>query len=185
MASLDSPARLPYLPTDLLAGVPFSGGERDVTALTMNARISALIVLSLGWVAARCAAEPPVPERIAFNRDVRPILSEDPLPLPRSRCEPAQGQAPARSPRRGLEEGVFVPGKPDESELIKRIGTTRDDDLMPPRDSHKQLTERQKEVLQRWIAQGAAYQLHCPTRSPPKWPCRMASTPSMFWCDVG
>src|SRR6185436_4333796 len=62
----------------------------------------------------------------------------------------------------------FVPGKPDESELIHRILTTDEDDLMPPPDSHKKLTDRDKEILKRWIAQGAGYQLHWSYEKPVK-----------------
>ncbi|MFN9973496.1 MAG: DUF1549 domain-containing protein, partial [Phycisphaerae bacterium] len=35
-----------------------------------------------------------------------------------------------------------------------------EDELMPPPDSHKTLTARDKEILKRWIAQGAEYQQH-------------------------
>lgn len=58
-----------------------------------------------------------------------------------------------------LEVGAFVPGKPEESELVKRIFAT-DDDMMPPADSNRALTAAQKETLKRWIAEGAEYQAH-------------------------
>jgi hypothetical protein len=53
-----------------------------------------------------------------------------------------------------------VPGKPDESEAITRVFSNDPDDVMPPPDSHKVLTPKQKDLLKRWVAQGAEYQPH-------------------------
>jgi hypothetical protein len=53
-----------------------------------------------------------------------------------------------------------VSGKPAESELVRRIASADADEVMPPPESHKTLTPRQKEILNRWIAQGAIYQQH-------------------------
>ncbi|WP_395752931.1 PSD1 and planctomycete cytochrome C domain-containing protein [Prosthecobacter sp.] len=44
--------------------------------------------------------------------------------------------------------------------LIERITTTDADDLMPPADSHKKLSSKQKDTLKQWIAEGAKYELH-------------------------
>jgi hypothetical protein len=97
---------------------------------------------------------------LVYNRDVRPILSEN--------CFACHG--PDRNKRQaGLrldvrEEAVghqaIVPGKPQESKLIARILSADADMQMPPAASHKQLTEAQKETLRRWIAEGAGYQPH-------------------------
>src|SRR6266545_1855770 len=98
------------------------------------------------------------PERISYNRDIRPILSEN--------CFYCHG--PDQNKRKGKlrldvrEEAIakkaVVPGRPAESDVIKRIFTLDADDLMPPPESHKKLTPAQKELLRRWIAGGAAYQ---------------------------
>ena len=97
---------------------------------------------------------------IQFNRDIRPILSEN--------CFLCHG--PDKNRRKAkmrldvrevaLEREAFVPGKPDKSELVRRIHETNPDDLMPPTNTHKTLTPAQKELLTRWIAQGAEYQPH-------------------------
>src|SRR5882724_11304930 len=97
---------------------------------------------------------------VEFNRDVRPILSEN--------CFACHG--PDKNQRKGklrvdlreaaLEKHALVPGNPNESELIKRIHTTNPDDVMPPPESHKKLTSQQKELLKRWIAEGAEYEPH-------------------------
>ena len=105
-------------------------------------------------------AEPPLPAKIEFNRDVRPILSDN--------CYHCHGNDPAHRKAKlrldvreaALEKEAFVPGKPDDSQLIERILTDDADDLMPPPDSHKQLSAAQKEILKRWIAEGAEYQPH-------------------------
>ena len=108
--------------------------------------------------------------KLEFNRDIRPILSDNCY-----RChgpDKNQRKAKLRLDVReiALERKAFVPGKPDESELIRRIYTTNLDDVMPRPSSEKILTPAQKDLLKRWIAEGAEYQPHwsyiTPTRPP-------------------
>jgi hypothetical protein len=97
---------------------------------------------------------------ISYNRDIRPILSDS--------CFHCHG--PDQKTRKGkfrldvredaVAKHAIVPGKPDESELIARIFTSNPDDLMPPAEAHKPLTEVQKKLLRRWVASGAEYQKH-------------------------
>ncbi len=54
----------------------------------------------------------------------------------------------------------IVPGKADESLLIKRIYSNNPNYRMPPTFSHKTLTEEQKDILRRWIEQGATWKEH-------------------------
>jgi hypothetical protein len=99
-------------------------------------------------------------EKISYNRDIRPILSD--------KCFHCHG--PDQKTRKGkfrldvrddaVAKGAIVPGKPGESELINRIFNSNEDDLMPPKDEHKPLTPEQKELLRRWIAAGAKYEKH-------------------------
>ena len=109
-------------------------------------------------------------QKIEFNRDIRPILSDNCF-----RCHgPDKGHRKAKlrldDRSVAIEQGVIVPGKPDESELVARIFASDPEDRMPPADSHKQLTAAQKDLLKRWIAEGAEYQPHWaylkPTRPP-------------------
>ena len=114
------------------------------------------------------AAGAPIPAKIEFNRDVRPILSDN--------CFYCHGpdknhrEADLRLDLRddAITAKAIVPGKTSESELIARIVTDDEDDLMPPPDSHKKLTERQKDILKKWIEQGAAYQQHWAYEKPVK-----------------
>ena len=104
-------------------------------------------------------------ESIDFNRDVRPVLSDkcyschgpDAKSLKGDlRLDlPARATAPARS-----GAVAVVPGKPEQSELVKRIGSMDPDEQMPPPDSHKSLTLEEKTILTRWIMEGAEYKDH-------------------------
>lgn len=101
-------------------------------------------------------------EEISYNRDIRPILSDN--------CFSCHGpdehgrKADLRlDTRRGAVEGetaAIVAGSPEESELIARILTTDVDDIMPPPESHKKLTPAQIELLTRWVTEGAEYEEH-------------------------
>ena len=130
----------------------------------ISSKFFQLLLLSLPL----CAAEPSLPEKIEFNRDVRPILSDN--------CFYCHGNDPGHRKAKlrldvreaALKKDAFVPGEPDESDLIERIFSADEDELMPPPDSHKKLTAQQKEILKRWIAQGAEYQQHWSYNMPQK-----------------
>ncbi len=102
---------------------------------------------------------------IDFNRDIRPILSNT--------CYKCHG--PDEKERQvglrldtqdgmsaKLESGKFaiVPGKPDASELLRRITTSDLDERMPPAGSGKKLEAREIDLLTAWIKQGAPYAKH-------------------------
>ena len=107
-----------------------------------------------------------LPDKVDFNFHVRPILSD--------RCFKCHG--PDEKSRKGkfrldVAEGAFavreksgktpvVPGKPDQSEVYRRITTTDADDLMPPAESKLALTDEEKQLIRRWIEQGAEYKSH-------------------------
>ncbi len=55
---------------------------------------------------------------------------------------------------------AIVPGKPDESELVRRITSHEADVQMPPVTTNKPLSEAQRETLKAWIAAGAPYEAH-------------------------
>jgi len=103
-------------------------------------------------------------ERLTFNRDIRPILSD--------KCFACHGfDASHRKADLRLDtaEGAFavidgapsiVPGDPAKSKVWQRIVTSDADDVMPPPESHKSLTDKEKAVIKQWIEQGAGYQKH-------------------------
>lgn len=100
-----------------------------------------------------------------FARDIQPILA--------AHCYACHGPDEARrqanlrlddlsSAQAELSSGkqAIVPGKPNESELVRRILATDPDQRMPPPDSGSTLTEREQETLQQWIASGADWKPH-------------------------
>jgi hypothetical protein len=106
------------------------------------------------------AAPPPTRQTVTFNRDIRPILSEN--------CFYCHGpdkthqQAGLRLDLRdaAIKYGAIVPGKPETSKLINRVFTTDENLRMPPDASHKSLTEAQKNLLRQWVKEGATYEAH-------------------------
>src|SRR5216684_8400038 len=110
-------------------------------------------------------------DEIEYNRDIRPILTENCF-----RCHgPAARKGGFRLDVR--EEAVkptksgarpIVEGKPDQSELVRRIFSKDADEMMPPPNSHKSLKPAQKELLKTWIAAGAKYQKHWSFEPPQK-----------------
>ena len=102
---------------------------------------------------------------VEYNREIRPILAENCFAChgPDSAARKAELRldsfAEATKEREG-GKGVVVPGKPDESELISRITTSDENDVMPPRKTKKVLSAAQIELLKRWVAEGAEYEEH-------------------------
>ena len=114
------------------------------------------------------ANEPQLPAKIEFNRDVRPILSDNCFSCHGNDAGHRKAKLRLDVREAALKKDAFVPGKPDESDLIERIFSADEDELMPPPESHKKLTAQQKEILKRWIEQGAEYQLHWSYKKPVK-----------------
>lgn len=103
--------------------------------------------------------------RVDFNFQVRPLLSDRCFRChgPDSAARKAKLRLDTRDGAlRELEDGwvVVKPGQPGRSELIRRIFTDNEDDLMPPPDSHLSLSSAEKELLKRWVSEGAEYQSH-------------------------
>ncbi len=128
------------------------------------------IPIVLGLVSTLHAA----PIRIEFNRDVRPILSENCFachgfdPKHREgdlRLDTFEGATGDREGSRGI-----VPGDLGKSDAWQRIISEDKDEVMPPPKSHKApLSMKQREILKAWIEQGANYQRHW-SFEPPKRP---------------
>jgi Protein of unknown function (DUF1549)/Protein of unknown function (DUF1553)/Planctomycete cytochrome C len=111
------------------------------------------------------------PETVDFSRDVRPILARHCF-----KCHgPDEGgrQAALRLDRREAAIGAgesgelaVVPGKPSESELVRRISSEDADLVMPPPATKNPITAAEREILVRWISAGAEYQPHWAFEAP-------------------
>jgi len=115
----------------------------------------ALVICAAGEVAT--AAD----DAIDFRRDIQPILA--------ARCYSCHGPSFAEAGLRlhdrttamaKLESGAtaVVPGKPAESELLRRVSSDDEAIKMPPEG--KPLAPAQVELLRRWIASGAEFRNH-------------------------
>jgi len=103
-------------------------------------------------------------ESLQFNRDVRPILSDHCYAChgPDERSREAELRLDKRDSALGtnLIGAAIVPGKPELSELVFRIESEDEEELMPPPKLHKPLSVEEKKILVRWIAEGAEYEKH-------------------------
>nr|WP_299381625.1 PSD1 and planctomycete cytochrome C domain-containing protein [Allomuricauda sp.] len=113
----------------------------------------------------------PLPDQVDFNFHIRPILVQNcylchgPDPSSRKadlRLDTFEGATAA------LKDGGFavVPGKPSKSHLIHRINDEHPDKIMPPPETNSVLTQREKDLIERWIKQGAEWKPHWSFISP-------------------
>ena len=103
----------------------------------------------------------PQEDQVKFSQEIQPLLAR--------RCFACHGPDQAEgglrlnaleSATKKLDSGhaAIVPGSPDQSELLKRIGSTDPSDRMPPEG--KPLSEREQKLLENWISQGAQWKQH-------------------------
>ena len=125
-----------------------------------TASVKTILLVTFAGANLTQAAEP-----LTYNRDIRPILSDNCF-----RCHGFDKNTREADLRLDTPEGAFaerdsgvkpiIPGRPDESELLRRI-TARDPyERMPPPEVHQSITPAQVETLRRWIAEGAHYEPH-------------------------
>ncbi|MFM7052605.1 MAG: DUF1549 domain-containing protein [Planctomycetota bacterium] len=125
-----------------------------------------ILAAALALGPARDAPPAGAPARIDFTRDVRPILSD--------RCFGCHGPDAGAGRKAGLRldtpEGAYavlssglralVPGDLHASEAARRIRSDDPDEVMPPPELKRPLTEAERGVLLRWIEEGAEYRPH-------------------------
>ena len=108
-------------------------------------------------------AEAEVPEAVQFNRDVLPILSDHCFKChgPDERQRETKQRFDTRAGiERAASKGFLVSGKPDDSELIERLTTADEDEVMPPLSEKARPSPHEISILRRWIEQGAKWQDH-------------------------
>ena len=130
-------------------------------ACVMAAASLGLALAGAASVAARAEREQAAPAPLSFNRDIRPILSNNCFA-----CHgPDEKQRETKfhfDTKEGAfaEEEIIVPGSAAKSVMIKMITHPDPDKRMPPADSGHSLTTRQIELLRRWIDEGAKWDTH-------------------------
>ncbi len=97
---------------------------------------------------------------VDYTNDIRPILSENCFYCHGPDANKRKAKLRLDERAEALKAKAFTPGRPDDSELIKRIFSQDPEEVMPPPTSHRSLTPAQRETLRRWIAEGAVYQPH-------------------------
>jgi hypothetical protein len=121
----------------------------------------------ISWVVVVAGLLTPVAwadDKIDFNRDIRPILSDN--------CFACHGPDKAKRKaelRLDTKEGLFgevdgnypvVAGKVEKSEVYLRIAAEDEEERMPPKKTGKTLTKQQVELIRKWIEQGAEHKGH-------------------------
>ncbi len=123
---------------------------------SMMTRTSALAVV----LVASCLSATDAADKLQYNRDVRPILSENCFRCHGPDSGSRKGNLRIDKREAAIEAGAIVPNDPAASELVERIFTHERDIAMPPKASNKSLNDGQKALLKRWISEGAEYQPH-------------------------
>ncbi|HEX3601743.1 MAG TPA: DUF1549 domain-containing protein, partial [Lacipirellulaceae bacterium] len=132
----------------------------------MRIRIGAqLFLAALLWVPTLEISAPAEEPKIGYRREILPILSD--------RCFKCHGpdsasrkaglrldRADAASAELDSGSHAIVPGDAAKSELVVRTSSTDADEMMPPPDSGKVLSAKEKALLRGWIEQGAKYEKH-------------------------
>src|SRR5688572_13523901 len=121
----------------------------------------------------------PLPKVVEFNRHIRPIMSNTCFKChgpdvksnkSKLRLDIAELAFAPYKNSKGRVSTPIVPGKPEQSEVWRRISTDDQGEIMPPADSLHHLTATDKALFKRWIEQGAKYQPHwaylAPTKAP-------------------
>ena len=100
------------------------------------------------------------PAELDFNRDVRPILAENCFYCHGQDANKRQANLRLDQRDAAVEGGAIVPGDLAASEAWQRILSDNPDELMPPPKSNRRLSAEQKQILERWIRDGAKYAQH-------------------------
>jgi hypothetical protein len=132
---------------------------------TSSFKKSLLVALAF-WAAVSSLRSRPLAaaEPVRFGREVLPILAANcfschgPDEKNRKAGLRLDVEAAAKAQRR--RGAPIAPGQPEKSLIIARLASADPDVVMPPPDSHKQVSAAQIETIRRWIAEGATWGRH-------------------------
>jgi len=133
--------------------------------LLQNHLVICLLAVFACLVAPRIGYCAPYSSPVNFDREIRPILSDNCY-----KCHGPDEQARKAKLRLDIKDGgafvlkkgktPIVPGAADRSELVRRISSTDPDQMMPPPDSNRKLSAAQIQLLTRWVEEGATWSQH-------------------------
>jgi hypothetical protein len=158
--------------------------QRPASRTIMRATLHGGITIALWMIQLLTFGTNLAQGKVDFTRDIQPILVQ--------KCYACHGpddvvrEADLRLDQRDsalaiLPSGAtaIVPREPVRSAVVQRIFSDDHSLRMPPATTRKPLTDRERELLRDWIAEGAQYQLHgsfqpvrrpqIPTASFPDW----------------
>jgi hypothetical protein len=102
--------------------------------------------------------------KVSFNHDIRPLMSDICFQChgPDANAREADLRLDIRAEAIADRDGsiAIVPGDPKESLLIYMINAEDEEDIMPPVDHPRSLTDQEKQLFHDWIAEGAEYEEH-------------------------
>ncbi len=116
-----------------------------------------------------------IPDQVSYNFHIRPIISDNCFA-----CHGPDANKREAGLRLDTEEGAYaalkesqgkhaiVPGKPGESVMFARISSEDPSQVMPPPESNLKLSEHEKQMIRKWIEQGATYEKHWAFAPPQK-----------------
>lgn len=134
----------------------------------MDIRLHLALSVGLAGIAgSNCLGDGPP---VSFSREIQPILARTCFTCHGPDEDQRQAELRLDVRKSAVESGAIVPGKPKQSELVRRIMSDDPDEQMPPPDQKSTLTDVQKQKLLRWIIQGANYEPHwafVPPKRPP------------------
>ena len=129
-----------------------------------SASAKGMTVARIALLLAVMAFANPAKAQVDFARDVLPILSDKCF-----HCHGPDDKARKASLRLDTQAGAFrtkngvttiLPGKPGDSEVIRRMLSDDADEMMPPPDSNRKLDAKQKATLKKWVEEGAKWGRH-------------------------
>src|SRR5258708_25385694 len=128
-------------------------------------------LLGLSMLVSAVAPRPARADDVDFTRDVRPLLSRHCFKChgPDEKARKAGLRLDVREEAlKGGEWGepAIVPDKADEGELVRRVFSDDEGEMMPPPTAKLALTDAQKQILKRWVESGAKYVPHWAFVSP-------------------
>lgn len=97
---------------------------------------------------------------VSWNHEVRPILADKCFSCHAADAKNRKGDLRLDTAEGATASGAVVPGDPLKSGIIQRIRSTDPEEVMPPPEKHLEVTAAEREILERWIREGAKFEKH-------------------------